>query len=101
MSAEHDSEHRRVQGRLLLLEQLVLSLFVQLAKDKGHEGGPEFVAMLARRMVEKSFDELLKLSQQPADGTLTEVERDEANAERLEDFVEVRIHLEAILRGDL
>jgi hypothetical protein len=99
---EHDLERRRLTHQVLVLEHLVLTLFVALAKKKATETDtadePGSIHGLARALVQKSLASLRGI--QP-DGPFQSAELAMLQDESLEVFSAIDQHLEFILSGDL
>ena len=92
---EHDLEHQRLKVQVLLLQQLVLKLFVVLAKDRT-DGDLEGARALARKLVEKSSGSLNDFPQFPG---LTDTEYAMFLDEHSEVFDDLKQHLDFILQG--
>jgi hypothetical protein len=94
---EHDLEHQRLKVQVLLLQQLVLKLFVVLAKDRT-DGDLEGARSLARKLVDKSSG---SLSEFPQISGLTDAEHAMFIDEHSEVFDDLKQHLDFILQGAL
>ncbi len=95
--SEHDLEHQRLKVQVLLLQQLILKLFVVLAKDRT-AGDLEAARSLARKLVEKSSN---PLNEFPQFSGLTDAEQAMFIDEHAEVFADLQRHLEFILQGAL
>jgi hypothetical protein len=92
---EHDLEHQRLKVQVLLLQQLVLKLFVVLAKDRT-DGDPEGARALARKLVEKSSGSLKDF---PRFTGLTDAEYAMFLDEHSEVVDDLMRHLDLLLQG--
>ena len=57
--SDHDVEHHRLRVQMLILEQLVLKLFVVLAKSRGDDD-PKATAQVARALLRKMHSNIAR-----------------------------------------
>lgn len=92
---EHDLEHHHLKVQVLVLQQLVLKLFVVVAKDRA-DGDLETARGVARALLRKSTASLKDIPQFPQ---LHPAEQALIHDESLELFSDLEQHLEFILGG--
>ena len=95
--SDHDVEHHRLRVQMLILEQLVLKLFVVLAKSRGDDD-PKATAQVARALLRKCT---ATLRESPQFEELDPAEQAMFQDESAELFADLEKHLDFILAGAL